>query len=648
MRNVAISFFLLILVVSSPAVFASGSIVSPGVGFILTMDDLVNISASQGTDTVVKGATQVGGFWDYFIEGQVTILADDELIISPGERLVFRPDFNSNLEIQGQLDASGAAVDDIILTSLADYFLTYKGVQSVAGWTNIAEIWTAEDQVGNAAWMNLTQPSERNYRVAVKADSLFAYGTQVRVMLEAHALFDTVFEGASIGIRSGTCNLLTASRLTFAGNDDVLITGGGFEWSDWVNFQIREAEDYLVHLKVPANHNVRYLSEPGGDDHQYLRNSADDDTEETTDLSKEYFGSNQLSSVAAVQARIPNVWMTLLPSRPDAVFFDEVMGVRESSFNTVNAEFEWYWADSILYLFSPFNPGLAYANPGIRVGYLPIPGGFGAAASAAPQASAEEALMVAALTSDMTTHKGLFAITSVSGVTGPAPGAWDSLTFRFLSGQPRSVVRYVTIRAADIGINCFSVPEDALTIEQCTIEWNHTGIFLNNASPLITDNRNISYNMLQFGAPTSKLRTTGCAIFMTGNSTPVVKRNNFIGNQGNTILLSGKGVAPFTPLPKLGNVLDPEDPGENNFLIHYNDPPFNTEAGRVGQRHVYNETANTIYARQNFWGVSDPSFINSTLIYDDTQDSESGPVLFQPFFLTPRTGVAEDTWGGYR
>jgi hypothetical protein len=114
------------------------------------------------------------------------------------------------------------------------------------------------------------------------------------------------------------------------------------------------------------------------------------------------------------------------------------------------------------------------------------------------------------------------------------------------------------------------------------------------------------------------------------------------------ILIAGKGATPVTPLPRLGSPFSYGDVGANNFLIHYNDPPFNTEAGRVGQRHVYNETANTVYALYNHWGTTDASYINSTLIYDDTQDSQSGPVVFQPFSVRPRTDVAEETWRGYR
>ncbi len=402
MRNAFICLNLLALVLLSPVAFSSGSIVTPGAGFVLYMDDLVNISATQGTDTVLRGTTQVGGYWDYFIEGAVTVSGDDVLFIQPWERLVFRPDYNSTLEIEGQLDASAQAVDEIILTSLADYTV----------------------QNGTAA--------------------------------------------------------------------------------------------------LPFSQSAQAVAQPS-----------------------------------------------------------------------------------------------------------------------------EERLLEQALTSDLTTHPGVLAVTSISGVTGPAAGDWFALTFQFLQGQPMSVVRNVTIRGADIGIKCLSVPPGTLTIEQCTIEWNHTGIYLQNSSPLITDNRSLSYHVIKL-LNGNLVRSTGTAIYMQGSSNPVIRRNTFIGNQGDVILISGKGVAPSTPLPRLGSLIYPEDTGGNNLLIHYNDPPYNTEAGRVGQRHVYNETANTIYALRNYWGTTDPSYIESTLIYDDTQDSLSGPVIFQPFFLNPRTGVAEEAWTGYR
>jgi len=656
MKNVSILLLLLGLSFLSPPVMGSGSIVTPGAGFVLSMDDLVNISASQGKDTVVRGTTQIGGCWDYFIEGTVTVKADDLLYIQPGERLVFLPGYNSTLEIEGQLDASGQAVDDIILTSANDYLVNIKGVQRIGGWINTFGIWQATEQTEDSTWGNAFQANERNYRVVLRGDSLTPFGTQVRLRFRGHSANATTLEGASLGVRrvSGGDPFDFAAiprRITFQDrNNGVELPAGSLTWSDWVDYSFTAGTDYLVHLKVPANHYPRFLSDPGRT-HQYFKNSSEDETS-LVDVTG-YTPSGELYWLQEIEGRIPDVWMTYVSQRPDGVFFDGLPGTWQGSVSQLNAAREWYWEESILYVYSASNPDTAYTAPGIEIGYLPLPAGvssgFSRVMDEAVDAEAEEAeLLEVAMTSDLTTHKGIFAITSISGVTGPAAGDWYALTFRFLEGQPTSLVRYVTIRGADIGINCLNVPEDTLTIEQCTIEWNHTGIYLVNSSPLIQDNRDISYHRIEIDALGRIVRSSGSGIYLQGGSNPLVRRNTFIGNQGNVILIAGKGVTPVTPLPKLGGPFTHGDVGANNFLIHYNDPPFNTEAGRVGQRHVYNETANTIYALYNYWGTSDPSYINTVLIYDDTQDSQSGPVIFQPFSVRPRSEVGEETWSDYR
>ncbi|HEQ60222.1 MAG TPA: hypothetical protein ENN74_01280 [Firmicutes bacterium] len=449
------------------------------------MDDLVNISASQGKDTVVRGTTQIGGCWDYFIEGTVTVKADDLLYIQPGERLVFLPGFNSTLEIEGQLDASGQAVDDIILTSANDYLVNIKGVQLIGGWINTFGIWQATQQTGDSTWGNLSQANERNYRVVLQGDTLTPFGTQVRLRFRGHSANPTTLEGASLGVRrvsGGDPFDFAASprRMTFEGGaGSVTLPAGSLTWSDWADYSFTAGVDYLVHLKVPANHYARFLSDPS-DTHQYFKNSSENETM-TPDVAG-YTASGELYWLQEIEGRIPNVWMTYVSKRPDGVFFDGLPGEWQGSVAQLNEAREWYWANSILYVYSTSNPDTAYTAPGIEIGYLPLPAGvssgFSRVMDEAVDAEAEEAeLLEVAMTSDLTTHKGIFAITSVSGVTGPAAGDWYALTFRFLEGQQTSLVRYVTIRGAEIGINCLNVPEDTLTIEQSTIEWNHTGIY---------------------------------------------------------------------------------------------------------------------------------------------------------------------------
>ncbi|HEQ60221.1 MAG TPA: right-handed parallel beta-helix repeat-containing protein, partial [Firmicutes bacterium] len=73
-----------------------------------------------------------------------------------------------------------------------------------------------------------------------------------------------------------------------------------------------------------------------------------------------------------------------------------------------------------------------------------------------------------------------------------------------------------------------------------------------NSSPLIQDNRDISYQQIKIDALGRIVRSSGTGIYLQGGSNPLIRRNTFIGNQGNIILIAGKGATPVTPLPKLG------------------------------------------------------------------------------------------------
>lgn len=392
MRNHTICLILLALGLCTGSVWAA-NLITPGTGFVLTMDDLADLSASAGIDTVIKGSTPTPDLYaDFFVRGRIIISPNDRLTIQPGERLIFR-DQSSELFVQGQILALGQAVHDIVFTSIHDY------------------------------------------------------------------------------------------------NEDY---GTGF---------------------LPFSFQIRYPLE---------------DEEE------------------------------------------------EAAFQSI-------------------------------------------------------------LTSDMEIG------TQILTITAAAAGSWSSASFSQLTGN--SIFRYVTIRHASRGIDCSNIPEGRLTIEHCTIEYNHTGIYLASSSPLITDNRSISHHQLSFVGG-SVVASSGTGIYMIGNSTPLIRRNTFAGNRNNAISIARGGAG--MPLPRLGNLFNTENNmniGMNNFVITYADPPFNTI--RIGQRHIFHDTPNTIYAHQNYWGVTDPEEIDSIYIYDDDQNPASGPVLFQPFF-TRTTDVEQDTWSDYR
>jgi hypothetical protein len=91
-----------------------------------------------------------------------------------------------------------------------------------------------------------------NVRTLLQAADISANGTRIRVQFKAHGSSDITLSGVSIGERSGTSANFTGTptRLTFSSSNSVTITAGNTAWSDWVNFALDEAKDYLVHMNT--------------------------------------------------------------------------------------------------------------------------------------------------------------------------------------------------------------------------------------------------------------------------------------------------------------------------------------------------------------------------------------------------------------
>lgn len=228
--------------------------------------------------------------------------------------------------------------------------------------------------------------------------------------------------------------------------------------------------------------------------------------------------------------------------------------------------------------------------------------------------------------------------------TGAAPGQWDSIGFVNPTGK--SVLRYVTIEYADIGVNCQNVASGRLDIERCTIHDNYTGLFLSNSTPRIVENYHISQHHLLYDNAGRAIRQTGTGIYISGLSQPLIRENVFEGNEGNSITISGTLVG---TLPKLGNILNTENGtnlGLNIFRIAYK----TNSKGKlvpIGQNHIFNETPNTIYAQNNAWGFNDSSRLDAEWLYDDDESPNSGKIIFTPYQETV-TGLESGSWGDYR
>jgi len=64
------------------------------------------------------------------------------------------------------------------------------------------------------------------------------------------------------------------------------------------------------------------------------------------------------------------IWKTTVTTQPNIVYFNGTRGTLVAAKANITAEFNWFWASNVLYVWSPPNsdPGTYYTNPGIEVG----------------------------------------------------------------------------------------------------------------------------------------------------------------------------------------------------------------------------------------------------------------------------------------
>jgi len=61
-----------------------------------------------------------------------------------------------------------------------------------------------------------------------------------------------------------------------------------------------------------------------------------------------------------------NVWKADLVTEPTYVFFDDVQGTKRASIAACTEANDWFWAASVLYVYSTTDPDTAYVDPGIK------------------------------------------------------------------------------------------------------------------------------------------------------------------------------------------------------------------------------------------------------------------------------------------
>ncbi len=96
-----------------------------------------------------------------------------------------------------------------------------------------------------------------NYRVVVLAADVDFDGEQMRVLLLGDDDNTLSITACSLGLRdvsSEDYEVVSFVKLTFGGQDGIVIPVGGEVYSDWVDFPCDIAEDYLVHIYLDAAH----------------------------------------------------------------------------------------------------------------------------------------------------------------------------------------------------------------------------------------------------------------------------------------------------------------------------------------------------------------------------------------------------------
>lgn len=168
------------------------------------------------------------------------------------------------------------------------------------------------------------------------------------------------------------------------------------------------------------------------------------------------------------------------------------------------------------------------------------------------------------------------------------------------------------------GIATLPIGALSIRIENNIIKFNRYGIAIGNVNTIAV----ITGNIIDSNNINPNANTGGSGINFNGNSTltAVVSRNFIRGNLwGITIQVSAK--------PNIGNLnnTDTSDDGRNTIYGNkHNDSTFD----------LYNNTADSIYAQNNYWGSSNIDTIESH-IFHKPDNAALGFVNYVPFLSDP-------------
>jgi parallel beta-helix repeat protein len=266
------------------------------------------------------------------------------------------------------LPSSGTAADPIAYKPYNSGATPIIGGADVlsSGWsqtTITASTWTAAGQQGGV-------PGDGNgaaadWRFWVKAANISTSGTQIRVGMRGHSTTGNTINNASIGARNGTTDDYAAAptRITFgSGNNSTALGANALVWSDWINFTLDEATNYLIHIEMTgvrrewfsAANSLMYYGWGGGN---AMNQTWTSDGTMTNMICAE-----------EIQVRYTpgTIWQKAATTEPKQVFFNGTLGTKVASAALCNSANKWYWTANVLYVYSTSDPATAFTNPGVE------------------------------------------------------------------------------------------------------------------------------------------------------------------------------------------------------------------------------------------------------------------------------------------
>lgn len=193
-------------------------------------------------------------------------------------------------------------------------------------------------------------------------------------------------------------------------------------------------------------------------------------------------------------------------------------------------------------------------------------------------------------------------------------GATGNDTVRILNNQ------ILRASANSGGIGFLPIGNANAIISGNVIKNNRYGITFNGGSNI---NSLISYNQIDSNNIQGNPNLGGSGISFSGGSATSHQNSVVTGNLirwnlwGITIPLEGR------PRPNIGNITntDTTDDGKNQFINNTNSSTPNID--------LYNNSVDTIYAQNNYWGTNDVAAME-TKIFHRGDDPALGPVFYLP------------------